>query len=349
MSEQTRQQQWDAISDRVSKDAAPGDLTGDLDRFRETLEDELTPDEVRQLLEGADKSLTSIFGTVGPHRLTDLPLTDPEPVALTERYGDAVAEAARLHADQRRKGTKVPYVSHLLGTSAFLLEQPGVDEDQAIAALLHDAIEDQHDKTSLDDITGRFGPRVARIVADCTDADTDPKPPWRHRKAAYLDHLEEVSHSSLQVSLADKLHNARAIVTDLETQGPLVWTRFNAPPVAQRWYYGRLAEVFSRRLGSTLAQALQRTVERLTANLPEQIADAEDGVRPEWAGTDAVTGAASGLIEAAAEIGIPTSDLVPHAEEAWSSPDGTWWIENTYNGDAERPLTIFVHPLPSAG
>ncbi len=123
----------------------------------------------------------------------------------------------QAHARQKRKGTETPYVSHLLGVASLVLEHGG-DEEQAIAALLHDAVEDQgaHQEPV---IRERFGDRVADIVLGCTDADTLPKPPWRERKERYIEHLEHASSDVLLVSCADKVHNARAIVTDLKTHG----------------------------------------------------------------------------------------------------------------------------------
>ncbi|HUG85368.1 MAG TPA: HD domain-containing protein [Euzebya sp.] len=325
-------------------DPAPGDLIDELMALRDAVEADPAVD-TEAFLKEADRILVSAFGGVGPHRLSSQLLVDPEPPVLTERYAQAVVYAAGLHRDQRRKGTAIPYVAHLLGTSSFLLEQPAVDEDQAIAALLHDAIEDHPEQTDLETIARHFGPRVARIVADCSDADAHPKPPWRHRKVAYLEHLQGVTRSSLQVALADKLHNARAIVTDLETSGDEVWTRFNGPPVAQRWYYSAMAELFSRRLGSTLAQALQRTVERLTAHLPESL-DLDDGLdRPEWVGTDSVTGAAADLLAAAWIVRTSPEELVQTGAQAWCTADGQWWIEQADTGDAGRPLVICIRPL----
>ncbi|MGI9016456.1 MAG: HD domain-containing protein [Euzebya sp.] len=190
-------------------------------------------------------------------------------LVLTRRFADAVFYAADLHRDQARKDTTIPYLSHLLGAAAFVMEQEGTTEDQAIAALLHDAIEDQPDRTTFAGIEEQFGADVATIVRDCTDAEVHPKPPWKKRKVEYLAHLEQAPVASLQVSLADKLHNARAILTDLQTIGPQVWDRFNAPSAEQGWYYTSLAEVFVRRLDSPTAHALGATVEAIVAHIPE--------------------------------------------------------------------------------
>ena len=132
---------------------------------------------------------------------------------LSNRFEEAFSYATRLHAGQYRKDTTVPYVAHLLGVASLVLEGGG-DEDQAIAALLHDAVEDQGGKATLEEIRRRFGETVAAIVEGCTDAMTIPKPPWRERKEAYIVHLRTASAPQRLVSAADKLHNARAILAD---------------------------------------------------------------------------------------------------------------------------------------
>ena len=182
---------------------------------------------------------------------------------LSTTYADAVAYAAELHRDQVRKGTSIPYLSHLLSVSALVLEAGG-DEEQAVAALLHDALEDQGERTSFGEIEERFGARVADIVRECSDTEEQPKPPWRARKEAYLDHLGQASGGAALVSAADKLHNARSIVGDLRSVGPSVWTRFNAGPEDQIWYYSRLVEVLQLRLPELrLVQELERIVEEM--------------------------------------------------------------------------------------
>ena len=177
------------------------------------------------------------------------------------RLADAAALAFRIHAGQLRKGTTTPYVSHLLAVAAIVLEHDG-DEDQACAALLHDAVEDggvEWDAV----IQDGFGPRVTGIVRACTDADTQPKPPWRARKEAYLAHLDGEGPDALLVSAADKLHNARAIVSDLRTHGPGMFSRFNVGQEGTLWYYGALAEVFARRLPGPLARELYDAVAQM--------------------------------------------------------------------------------------
>jgi (p)ppGpp synthase/HD superfamily hydrolase len=178
---------------------------------------------------------------------------------LTDRFDDALAYASRIHRDQRRKGTEIPYVSHLLAVASLTLEHGG-DEDQAIAALLHDAAEDQGGAERLADIEARFGPAVARIVHDCTDSWVEPKPDWRQRKEAYLAALAHKPQASLLVSLADKTHNARAIVADLRCSGESLWDRFWAGRDGTLWYYAELASAFGRHLPGPLADELGRQV-----------------------------------------------------------------------------------------
>lgn len=178
---------------------------------------------------------------------------------LTERFDDALGYASRLHRTQVRKGSEIPYVSHLLGVAAIAIEL-GADEDQAIAALLHDAVEDQSGAARLVDIRRRFGDDVARIVSDCTDTDIEPKPPWRARKEDYIASLNTKPERSLLVSLADKTHNAGAIVADLHAHGDVVWSRFTGGKDGTLWYYRELSETFARCLPGTGAFRFDRHV-----------------------------------------------------------------------------------------
>lgn len=181
----------------------------------------------------------------------------------TQRFVDAVALATRLHADQARKGTDITYVSHLLGVAALVLEFGG-SEDQAIAALLHDAVEDAGGAETAVMIRREFGDLVADIVVACTDTDQHPKPPWEERKRAYLDHLLTVDESALLVSLADKVHNSRALATDEATHGEHLWDRFNATREQSGWYYSSLCQVFETRLGRTpLVLELEHAIRRI--------------------------------------------------------------------------------------
>ena len=189
----------------------------------------------------------------------------PKPV-LTDRFSQAFAFASVVHASQVRKGTRIPYIAHLMGVASLVLEQGG-DEDTAIAALLHDAPEDQGGRAMLAQIQARFGDRVAKIVEGCTDTFDDPKPPWVERKERYIAHLRAADLSTCLVSAADKVHNARAILHDLQTIGPAVFKRFSASQEQTGWYYGSLARVFNERLAETelapLARALDHAVTQI--------------------------------------------------------------------------------------
>jgi GTP pyrophosphokinase len=178
---------------------------------------------------------------------------------LTARFTEALTYAATLHATQRRKGSNEPYTAHLLGVTALVLEDSG-DEDEAIAALLHDAVEDQGGQETLTTIRARFGERVARIVEGCTDADVLPKPPWQERKERYIAHLRHAPADVRRVSLADKLHNARAILRDLRACGGALWDRFNGGKAGTLWYYRTLAIVFQETKSGPNADELARVV-----------------------------------------------------------------------------------------
>jgi (p)ppGpp synthase/HD superfamily hydrolase len=166
------------------------------------------------------------------------------------------------HGDQTRKGGDIPYVSHLLGVAALVLEAGG-DEDMAIAGLLHDTIEDT--ATTAADVEDRFGRRVAFIVVGCTDTDEFPKPPWRMRKERYIAHLAAPTTPAdvLAVSLADKLHNARSMLADYRHYGEEVSRRFNANPAEQLWYYQTLAGIFQARIPGPMTDELRHTVDQL--------------------------------------------------------------------------------------
>lgn len=182
---------------------------------------------------------------------------------LTERIAQALALAVEAHDGQKRKGTTIPYIAHPMGVASIALEH-GADEDQAMAALLHDAVEDGGVQYS-QRIRNQFGDRVADIVAGCTDGVPDEngrKAPWKERKVSYITHLRQASDDVLLVSGADKLHNARAIVEDLLRIGPKVFDRFTATKEQTIWYYETLASVFANR-GTPISQALTDTVSRM--------------------------------------------------------------------------------------
>lgn len=197
---------------------------------------------------------------------TDSPL-------LTERFDTALHYATRHHARQLRKGTPVPYTAHLLAVASLVLEMQG-DEDEAIAGLLHDVVEDGGGSKALAEIDERFGTAVAAIVLDNSDSvdEGEKKGPWFQRKRAYIDAFPHKTPASLRVSLADKLHNARSILIDYRTHGDALWARFRqGQGLATRVYYRELAAAFERereRLGEGAAPAvgeLRRTVDAITA------------------------------------------------------------------------------------
>jgi (p)ppGpp synthase/HD superfamily hydrolase len=185
---------------------------------------------------------------------------------LTARFADALQAATAIHAGQVRKGTGTPYIAHLLGVASTVLELGG-DEDEVIAALLHDALEDQPQRVTREEVHARFGPRVEEIVLALSDylgPDPEHKPPWHERKRAYLAHLAQLDDpSTLRVSLADKLYNVTATRRDLERSGPSVWERFNVGPVDQLWYHDHLVEIFRAKLPGALTEEYARTVAEL--------------------------------------------------------------------------------------
>jgi GTP pyrophosphokinase len=185
---------------------------------------------------------------------------------VSSRFDSAFAFASRLHADQVRKGTRIPYIAHLMSVAAIVLEHGG-DEDEAIAALLHDAVEDRGGQATRDEIASRFGDRVARIVDGCTDAIPDPdggKGEWGPRKEAYIAHLASADSSVLLVSTADKLHNARAILSDYRELKDKLWSRFKGGREGTLWYYEALVDAFKARgEHARLVAELDRTIAEL--------------------------------------------------------------------------------------
>jgi (p)ppGpp synthase/HD superfamily hydrolase len=187
---------------------------------------------------------------------------------LGPRFDDALVFAAQVHAGDVRKGTGVPYIAHPLAVCALVLLDGG-NEDEAVAALLHDTLEDHPDLAPAEVIAGRFGAGVLRIVQECSDTGDDytggPKAPWDRRKRDYLDHLSHASPGALRVSLADKVDNAHAILNDYREVGDELWKRFNAGKDGQLWYFGKLVKRF-RKAGAKgfLYEELRRTVAELT-------------------------------------------------------------------------------------
>jgi (p)ppGpp synthase/HD superfamily hydrolase len=159
--------------------------------------------------------------------------------AASPRFLDALDFAVRVHGKDRRKGTQIPYVAHLLSVCALVISDGGTEED-AVAALLHDTLEDHPEDVSRRDLSERFGDRVLAIVEACTDTPSSyaggPKPPWRERKLAYIEHLKRADSGELRVAFADKLDNVRSMLADYRQIGEALWHRFNAGKDDQLWF-----------------------------------------------------------------------------------------------------------------
>lgn len=212
---------------------------------------------------------------------------------LTSRFDEALVYARRLHASQLRKGSNIPYISHLLAVTALVLENGG-EEDQAIIALLHDAAEDQGGLAVIEAIQEKFGERVAAAVESLSDTFEDPKPAWRPRKERYLDHLRMANEDVVLVSLADKLHNARSILRDLRLSGPEVWKRFRGGKEGTLWYYRSLIEIFQQVSRSVMVAELAETVAQIELRTENEEAGNEPLSRPDERSSPGAESAESG-------------------------------------------------------
>ena len=181
---------------------------------------------------------------------------------LSRQFEKALTYATRIHGGQLRKKTRIPYIAHIIGVAAIAMEY-GANETEAIAALLHDAVEDCGGAKRLRDIERKFGKKVARIVDGCTDADRRPKPPWLERKKAYMAHVRHAPMPTKLVSASDKLHNVRAILMDYRKEGERLWSRFNAGKHGALWYYRSLVNAFTGKRIEPLVQELNRTLTQL--------------------------------------------------------------------------------------
>lgn len=186
---------------------------------------------------------------------------------LTNRFDHAVTFARHVHIAQSSKGTAIPYLAHLLGVASIVLETEGT-EDEAITALLHDAIEDGGGVPIEIAIREQFGVDVARIVRACSDTDEKPKPPWRQRKLEYLDSIAAKQQDELIVSIADKVHNSRRVLTDYRDIGDEIWPRFKEGRDGQLWYYDELVKAFQSRVDD-LAPSAARRVDELARTVAE--------------------------------------------------------------------------------
>jgi (p)ppGpp synthase/HD superfamily hydrolase len=192
---------------------------------------------------------------------------------LTDRFADALTFAEKIHRDQRRKGNDIPYVAHLMAVTATVLEWDG-DEDTAIAALLHDAVEDQGGVPMAEEIRRRFGDRVAELVLHCTDStSTDPatKPPWEERKTAYLARLASAGPEAALITAADKIHNLTATIRDVRAHGLAALDRF-ARPDRLVWYYASVAAAIAQHEGRVPLNELREAAATLEALVTPAVA-----------------------------------------------------------------------------
>ncbi|CEJ48081.1 HD domain-containing protein [Umezakia ovalisporum] len=181
---------------------------------------------------------------------------------LTAKFESALVYATRLHANQTRKTGGVPYIAHLLSVTALVLEAGGTEEE-AIASLLHDSIEDQGGKVIRKEINDLFGETVAEIIDGCTEWDTPPKPPWKQRKQRYLQNLHHASPSVRLVSLADKLHNARSLLADWQQYGNSIWGQFKAGKEGTLWFYQELLKVYTATGSDFMTDEFSRVINNL--------------------------------------------------------------------------------------
>lgn len=186
-----------------------------------------------------------------------------------KRLKAAFARAVEWHANQERKASGVPYLCHLMSVAATVMENGG-DADEVIAGLLHDAVEDAGGKPTLLKIRREFGAKVARIVAGCTDADTIPKPPWKQRKTAYIDHIATVSRSARLVSASDKLCNARSILADYRRLGRSLWRRFKGKRDGTLWYYRSLIQAYSKTDRIPVVEELDAVITQLESEIAKR-------------------------------------------------------------------------------
>lgn len=213
------------------------------------------------------KSSASLEPRKAPPKIAAPKLASPK---LGPRLQSAFRYAAEKHEGQARKQTSVPYLSHLMAVASLVLEAGG-DEEMAIAALLHDVVEDCGGMPRLRDVRKLFGDRVAKIVEGCTDSFSDPKLEWKQRKDDYVEHLKHADPETRLVSAADKLHNVRTILTDYRQDGEKIWERFSGKKDGTLWYYRALNEEF-RRNSNRLSRELAITLSELEAAVSENAA-----------------------------------------------------------------------------
>lgn len=201
---------------------------------------------------------------------------------LKQRFSEALEYATTLHSKQIRKGSDTPFITHLLSVSALILEDGG-SEDEAIAGLLHDAVEDQGGLIRLEEIKVKFGDNVAGIILECSESHTHPKPPWKDRKMASIRKMNNVSDSAIRVILADKIHNARSIIHEYHKHGEKFWDSFKAGKEGTVWYYKEILSVLQKRTFSVLLDELSQlvlTIENLQESTSTSHLEKESKARP---------------------------------------------------------------------
>ena len=209
----------------------------------------------------------------------------PRPPKLGPRLQRAFRYAAEKHDGQTRKQTAVPYLSHLMSVAGLVMEAGG-DEDMAIAALLHDVVEDCGGMLRLREIRKQFGLRVAKIVEGCTDTFVEPKPEWLQRKKNYLREVKRADAETRLVSASDKLHNVRTILTDYRQHGEAIWPRFSGKKEGTLWYYRALSDEYRRRNPNRVTRELEIAVaelERVVGKTPQSSKEVTKEVTKEFA------------------------------------------------------------------
>lgn len=181
---------------------------------------------------------------------------------LSERFEEALGFAAKLHVRQIRKGSGIPYISHLLSVAALVMEDHG-SEDEVIAALLHDAVEDQGGFETREKILQKFGPEVCALVDAVTDSEGSPKPPWQERKERLLRQMENASEGAMRICTADKLHNVRTLVADVKRRGDEAWEPFQKDRDENVWFFTAFVETIKKRFSSPMLDELQSLIEQL--------------------------------------------------------------------------------------
>lgn len=188
-------------------------------------------------------------------------MTTTNQTEITPRFEEALVYATQLHRHQRRKVGGTPYIAHLLSVTALVLEDGG-DEDCAIAALLHDAVEDQGGADTLAEIRERFGDTVAEIVDGCSESEVKPKPPWQERKEKFLENLRHASPSVYRITMADKLHNARCILESYQQSGEEIWNQFRGGKEGTLWFFNSVLAI-SPPVSTKLRDQLQQVIASL--------------------------------------------------------------------------------------